>query len=118
MSRVKNSKNSRARRKTILSRTKGFVGGRNNRLRQAQETLKRAGNYAFRDRKQKKRNARSLWIVRINAAAREHGVSYSRLMSSLKDAGVGLDRKALAELAVSDPPAFAQLAQLAQTKAA
>ena len=116
MARVKNSKNSRARRKTILSRTKGFVGGRNNRLRQAQETLKRAGNYAFRDRKQKKRNARGLWIVRINAAARENGVSYSRLMSALKGAGVGLDRKALAELAVSDPAAFTQLALLAQQK--
>jgi large subunit ribosomal protein L20 len=114
MARVKNSKNSRAHRKTILSRTKGYIGGRNNRLRQAQETLKRAGNYAFRDRKQKKRNARGLWIVRINAAARENGVSYSRLMSALKVAGVVLDRKALAELAVSDPAAFTRLAQLAQ----
>lgn len=113
MSRVKNSKNSRARRKTILSRTKGFVGGRNNRLRAAQETLKRAGQFAFRDRKQKKRHARSLWIVRINAAARENGVSYSRLMNGLKTAGVTLDRKALAELAVSEPAAFAKLIQYA-----
>ncbi len=114
MARVKNSKNSRAHRKAVLSRTKGYIGGRNNRLRQAQETLKRAGAYAFRDRKQKKRQARGLWITRINAAAREHGVSYSRLMSALKGAGVGLDRKALAELAVSDPVAFGRLAQLAQ----
>ncbi|HTB33484.1 MAG TPA: 50S ribosomal protein L20 [bacterium] len=116
MARVKNSKNSRARRKKVLSRTKGFVGGRNNRLRQAQETLKRAGTFAFRDRKQKKRNARALWITRINAAAHEHGLNYSTLISGLKTAGVGLDRKALAELAVADPAAFGKLAELAAKK--
>lgn len=116
MARVKNSKNSRAHRKNILALSKGFVGGRNNRLRQAQETIKRAGTFAFRDRKQKKRHARSLWIVRINAAVREHGVSYSRFMSSLKTAGITLDRKALAELAVSDPSAFAKLVQMAGAK--
>jgi large subunit ribosomal protein L20 len=98
MARVKNSKNSRARRKNILARAKGFWGGRKNRLRGAQETLKRAGNFAFRDRKQKKRAARSLWIVRINAAARLNGVSYSHLMAGLKSAGITLDRKALADL--------------------
>ncbi len=85
-------------------------------MRQAQETLKRAGNFAFRDRKQKKRNARSLWIVRINAAARMHGVSYSKLISGLKVVGVTLDRKALADLAVNDPAAFGKLAQMAITK--
>jgi large subunit ribosomal protein L20 len=116
MARVKNSKNSRARRKNILAKTKGFWGGRNNRLRQAQETLKRAGNFAFRDRKQKKRNARSLWIVRINAAARLNGVTYSHLMSGLKSAGITLDRKALADLAVNDPAAFGKLAQMSQAK--
>ena len=116
MARVKNSKNSRARRKNILAQSKGFWGGRNNRLRQAQETLKRAGNFAFRDRKQKKRNARSLWIVRINAAARMHGMSYSKLISGLKVVGVTLDRKALADLAVNDPAAFGKLAQMAVTK--
>jgi large subunit ribosomal protein L20 len=116
MARVKNSKNSRARRKNILALSKGFVGGRNNRLRQAQETIKRAGTFAFRDRKQKKRHARSLWIVRINAAVREHGLSYSRFMSSLKIAGISLDRKALAELAVSDPAAFGKLVQLSSAK--
>ena len=116
MSRVKNSKNSRKRRKNILAQSKGFWGGRNNRLRQAQETLKRAGNFAFRDRKQKKRNARSLWIVRINAAARMHGVSYSKMMNGLKTVGVTLDRKALADLAVNDPAAFGKLAQMSQAK--
>lgn len=116
MARVKNSKNSRARRKNILAQTKGFWGGRNNRLRAAQETLKRAGTFAFRDRKQKKRNARSLWIVRINAAVREHGVSYSRFMSGLKAAGISLDRKALAELAVADPAAFGKLVAASQAR--
>jgi large subunit ribosomal protein L20 len=116
MARVKISKNSRARRKKVLSRTKGFVGGRNNRLRQAQETLKRAGTFAFRDRKQKKRHARSLWIIRINAAAHEFGLNYSTLISGLKTAGVTLDRKALAELAVADPAAFGKLAALAAKK--
>ncbi len=116
MARVKNSKNSRARRKNILAKTKGFWGGRNNRLRAAQETLKRAGNFAFRDRKQKKRNARSLWIVRINAAARLNGVTYSHLMSGLKAAGITLDRKALADLAVNDPDAFGKLTQMARAK--
>jgi large subunit ribosomal protein L20 len=109
MPRVKNSKNSRARRKNILALSKGFIGGRNNRLRAAQETIKRAGQFAFRDRKQKKRHARSLWIIRINAAVREHGVSYSRFMNGLKTAGITLDRKALAELAVADPAAFGKL---------
>jgi large subunit ribosomal protein L20 len=116
MPRVKNSKNSRARRKNILARTKGYWGGRKNRFRSAQETLKRAGTFAFRDRKQKKRNARSLWIVRINAAVREHGVSYSRFMNALKNAGIALDRKALAELAVADPAAFGRLVQMAAVK--
>jgi large subunit ribosomal protein L20 len=114
MARVKNSKNSRKRRNNILARSKGFWGGRNNRLRAAQETLKRAGAFAFRDRKQKKRNARSLWIIRINAAARMNGITYSKLMSGLKTAGVTLDRKALADLAVNDPGAFGKLALLAQ----
>lgn len=116
MSRVKNSKNSRARRKNILAQSKGFIGGRNNRMRQAQETIKRAGTFAFRDRKQKKRNARALWIVRINAAVREHGVSYSRFMSGLKTVGITLDRKALAELAVADPAAFGKLVAAAAVK--
>ncbi len=114
MARVKNSKNSRKRRNNILARSKGFWGGRNNSLRAAQETLKRAGAFAFRDRKQKKRNARSLWIIRINAAARMNGITYSKMMSGLKTAGVTLDRKALADLAVNDPGAFGKLALLAK----
>lgn len=114
MARVKNSKTSRARRKRILARSKGYWGGRNNRLRAAQETLKRAGAFAFRDRKQKKREIRGLWIVRINAAARAHGLSYSRFVSGLKAANISLDRKALADLAVNDPKAFAQLAAAAK----
>ena len=114
MARVKNSKNSRARRKRILARSKGFWGGRNNRMRAAQETLKRAGAFAFRDRKQKKREVRGLWIIRINAAARMHGLSYSRFISGLKLANISLDRKALADLAVNDPIAFGKLAEAAK----
>lgn len=117
MARVKNSKNSRARRKRILEHSKGFWGGRNNRLRAAQETLKRAGTYAFRDRKQVKRHMRTLWIGRINAAARVCGTTYSKLISGLKAANITLDRKALADLAVNDPRAFGQLADAAKQAA-
>ncbi len=117
MARVKNSKNSRARRKRILEHSKGFWGGRNNRLRAAQETLKRAGNYAFRDRKQVKRHMRTLWISRINAAARVNGLTYSSMINGLKAASITLDRKALSDLAINDPRAFGQLAEAARLAA-
>jgi large subunit ribosomal protein L20 len=93
---------------------KGYVGGRRKTYRQARETVERGLTYAYRDRKQRKRDLRSLWVVRINAAARPHGLSYSRLVAGLKAAGVALDRKMLATLAVDDPPAFAQVVGLAR----
>ena len=114
MPRVKGGKTSRARRKRVLDQTKGFWGGRKNRLRGAQETLKRAFNYAFRDRKAKKRDFRTLWIARINAAARMNGISYSHLINGLKVLSVDINRKVLADIAIHDPAAFAQLAQTAK----
>jgi large subunit ribosomal protein L20 len=93
------------------------VGGRRRLYRTAAETVLRAGAFAYRDRRQKKRLARGLWIVRINAACRQLGLSYSRFMAGLKKAGIGLDRKILAELAVSDPAAFAKLAETVRAKA-
>src|SRR6266704_2101687 len=102
MPRVKGGKTSRARRKRVLDQTKGFWGGRKYRLRGAQETLKRAYNYAFRDRKVKKRDFRTLWIARINAAARVNGISYSRLISGLKASEMDINRKVLADIALND----------------
>src|SRR5688572_14340590 len=116
MPRAKGGSKTRQRRKKILKRAKGYVGGRR-RYRTAAETVLRAGAFAYRDRRQKKRAARGLWIVRINAACRGLGLSYSRFMAGLKKAGVVLDRKILAELAVADPAAFARLAETAKSKA-
>jgi large subunit ribosomal protein L20 len=90
----------------LFKKTKGYRGGRNNLLRTAKETLVRAGAYAFRDRRVRKREFRKLWIIRINAAARERGLRYSELISGLKKAQIELDRKTLAEMAVNDPRAF------------
>ena len=117
MPRAKGGVKTRRRHKKILKKAKGYVGGRHRLYRSANETVLRAGAFAYRDRKQKKRRARSLWIVRINAACREIGLSYSRLMSGLKKAGILLDRKVLAELAVADPGAFAKLAETAKAQA-
>lgn len=114
MPRAKGGPKTRRRRKKILKQAKGYVGGRRRLYRPAAETVLRAGAFAYRDRKQKKRRARSLWIVRINAACRQAGVSYSAFMAGLKRAGVLLDRKVLAELAVKDPAAFAKLAETAK----
>jgi large subunit ribosomal protein L20 len=111
MPRAKGGSKTRQRRKKILKKAKGYVGGRRKLYRTAAETVLRAGAFAYRDRRQKKRRARSLWIVRINAACRQAGLSYSAFMNGLKKAGVLLDRKVLAELAVNDPPAFAKLAE-------
>lgn len=117
MPRVKKAVKSRQRRKKILSMAKGYRGGRGKLLRTASETVDRALKFAYRDRRAKKRSFRSLWIMRINAAARQNGLSYSRLMNGLKKANVTLDRKVLAGLAMSDPEAFARLAQMAKEAA-
>ncbi len=117
MPRVKKAVKSRERRKKILSQAKGFRGGRSKLLRSASETVDRALKFAYRDRKVRKREFRSLWIMRINAATREHGVSYSKFISGLKAANVELDRKALANLAMTDPSAFAKLVEVARQAA-
>lgn len=114
MPRVKRGNKKLQRRKKILGLAKGYIGARGRLYRTAKETVERALAYAYRDRRAKKREFRGLWIVRINAAVREHGLSYSRFMSGLKKAGVTIDRKVLAELAVANPEAFAQLASVAQ----
>jgi large subunit ribosomal protein L20 len=98
------------RKKKILKEAKGYFGGRKKLYRTAKDAVEKGWEHAYRDRKKKKRNFRRLWITRINAAAREHELSYSRFMNGLKQAGVELDRKALADLAVHSPEAFAALA--------
>ena len=113
MPRAKRGTKGRQRHKKLLKLAKGNVGGRRKGYRQARSTVEKGLTYAYRDRKVRKRDFRGLWIVRINAAARTHGVTYSRLISGLKKAGVDLDRKVLADLAVRDPAAFGDLARLA-----
>jgi large subunit ribosomal protein L20 len=113
MPRVKRGTKGRQRHKKLLKLAKGNVGGRRKGYRQARSTVEKGLTYAYRDRKVRKRDFRGLWIVRINAAARTHGVTYSRLIAGLKKAGVVLDRKVLADLAVRDPAAFGDLARLA-----
>ena len=103
----------KARKKKILKQAKGYFGGRKNLYRTAKDAVEKGWEHAYRDRKKKKRNFRRLWIVRINAAARQHELSYSRFMNGLKESGVELDRSALADLAVKDPVAFAIPAFLA-----
>jgi large subunit ribosomal protein L20 len=114
MARVTNSVSSRKRRKKILKQAKGYRGAHGNSLRAARLNLERALQYAYRDRRTRKRHFRSLWIARINAAARTNGLSYSRFMNGLKNTGIDLDRKVLADLAVNDPHGFAQIAELAR----
>jgi large subunit ribosomal protein L20 len=116
MPRAKGGSKTRQRRKKILKKAKGYVGGRRKLYRTAAETVLRAGAFAYRGRKQKKRLARGVWIVRINAACRQVGLSYSVFMAGLKRAGILLDRKVLAELAVSDPQGFAKLAETARAQ--
>jgi large subunit ribosomal protein L20 len=115
MPRVKRGVAARRRKNRILKEAKGYRGGRGNLLKSAREAVHRGWAYAYRDRKQRKREFRALWIARINAAAREHDLSYSRLIHGLKQAGVEVDRKILAELAVEDPKAFGELAALAKS---
>ena len=118
MPRAKRGFKARRRRKKILKLAKGFVGGRRRLYRQARETLERGLVYAYRDRRVKKRTFRRLWNVRINAAARLNGLSYSRLIHGLTRAEVALDRKILAALAVHDPDAFAAVAEIAKERLA
>ena len=106
MPRVKRGVTARARHKKILALAKGYRGRRKNVYRIAKQAVMKAGQYAYRDRRQKKRQFRQLWIARINAAARECGISYSKFMNGLKKAAVEIDRKVLADLAVFDKPAF------------
>lgn len=116
MPRVKRGVTARARHKKVLDKAKGFRGRRNNVFRVAKQAVMKAEQYAYRDRRQRKRVFRSLWIARINAAARELGLTYSVLISGLKRAEIDIDRKVLADLAVADKPAFAQIAQQAKAK--
>ncbi len=114
MPRVKRGFKARRRRNKVLKQAKGFVGGRSRLYRTATESVDRAMSFSYRDRRVKKREFRKLWIVRINAAAREHGLSYSRFIDGLNKAGVALDRKVLADMAVNDPAGFAAVARLAK----
>ena len=118
MPRVKRGVAARKRRNRILDQAKGYYGARSKLIKTARETVEKGWRYAYRDRKQKKRTFRALWITRINAAARENGLSYSKLINGLKCANVEVDRKILAQLAVSDPQAFGALADLAKSKSA
>jgi len=113
MPRVKRGFKARRRRNKILKAAKGFRGGHSKQYRTAESAVIRAGVYEYRDRRVRKREFRKLWIVRINAAARAHGLSYSRLMGALQKAGVVLDRKVLADMAVHDAAGFARLAAMA-----
>lgn len=111
--RVKRGFKARRRRNKVLKLAKGFRGGRSKLFRTAADSVDKALMYAYRDRRTKKRNFRKLWIVRINAGARMNGLSYSKLINGLKKANCEVDRKVLAELAVSDPAGFSQLASIA-----
>jgi len=116
MPRVKRGVQARARHKKVLDKAKGYYGARSRVYRVANQAVIKAGQYAYRDRRQRKRQFRALWIVRINAAARENGLSYSQMINGLKKAAIEVDRKVLADLAVFDKPGFTALAE--QAKAA
>ena len=116
MPRVKRGVTARARHKKVLALAKGYRGRRKNVYRVAKQAVMKAGQYAYRDRRQKKRQFRALWIARINAAAREVGLKYSTFMNGLKKAQIEVDRKVLADLAVFDKPAFAALAVQAKAQ--
>ena len=111
MPRVKRGTTARARHKKVIARAAGFTLRRNNVFRVAKEAVMKAGQYAYRDRRNKKRTFRALWIARINAAVREHGITYSVFMNGLTKAEIGLDRKILADMAVLDKPGFAAVVE-------
>lgn len=116
MPRVKGGTVTRARRKKTIKLAKGYFGAKSTLYKVAKQQVMKSGQYAFRDRRQRKRDFRKLWITRINAAARQHDMSYSRLMNGLKQAGIDINRKMLSEIAISDEKAFAELVK--QAKAA
>ena len=115
MSRVKRGVTSHAKHKKVLKAAKGFFGRRKNTIRAAKAAVDKSMQYAYRDRKNRKREFRALWIQRINAAAREHGLTYSRLISGLATAGIEVDRKVLSELAISEPAAFTAIVEQAKS---
>lgn len=117
MSRVKRGVTTHARHRKVIKQAKGYYGRRKNTIRVAKQAVEKAGQYAYRDRKVKKRTFRSLWIQRINAAARANGTTYARLMDGLKKAGIDLDRKVLADIAVREPQTFEGLVQAATAAA-
>jgi large subunit ribosomal protein L20 len=116
MSRVKRGVTARARHKKVLAKAKGYYGARKNVYRVATQAVTKAGQYAYRDRRQRKRQFRTLWIARINAGARQFGISYSRMIDGLNKASIEVDRKVLADLAVHDIDAFGQLAERAKAQ--
>jgi large subunit ribosomal protein L20 len=114
MARVKRSVHAKKKRREVLEAAKGYTGVRRKRYRMAKEQVRHSGVYAYRDRRDKKAQFRRLWITRINAAVRPHGISYSAFINGLKSAGIEVDRKILADLAVRDPRAFGQLVEKAK----
>ena len=118
MARVKRGVEARRKHKKVLKLAKGYRGARSRTFKVAKQAVTRAGQYAYRDRKVKKRTFRSLWIVRINAAVREHGMSYSVFMNNLKRANISLDRRVLANIAAEDSESFADLVEIAKQNAA
>ncbi len=114
MARVKRSVNAKKKRRKVLARAKGYYGMKSRSYRNAKQQVQHSMQYQYRDRRNKKREFRKLWITRINAAARLNGMSYSKFMNGLSKAGVELDRKVLADMAVSDPEAFAAIAEVAK----
>ncbi|EIQ3992128.1 50S ribosomal protein L20 [Staphylococcus pseudintermedius] len=114
MPRVKGGTVTRARRKKTIKLAKGYFGAKSTLYKVAKQQVMKSGQYAFRDRRQRKRDFRKLWITRINAAARQHDMSYSRLMNGLKQAGIDVNRKMLSEIAISDEKAFAELVNQAK----
>ena len=118
MARVKNGAVTKARRKKVLKQAKGYFGSKHRLFKTAKEQVMHSYVYAYRDRKQNKRNFRKLWIVRINAACRENEISYSKFINGLSKAGVAINRKMLSEMAISDPEGFASLVEVAKSKLA
>ena len=116
MSRVKRGVNARARHKKVLKQAKGYFGHKSKLFRVANQAVLKSGNYAYRDRRRKKRDFRRLWIARINAASRQNGLSYSKFINGLNKAGIGLDRKILADMAVNDKEGFASLVEQVQAQ--
>ncbi len=116
MPRVKRAVTAKKKRRTMLTKAKGYYGNKSRSYRAAKEQVQHSLQYSYRDRRNKKREIRRLWITRINAGARQNGMSYSAFMNGLKLAGVGLDRKVLSDMAINDPAAFAKLVELAKAQ--